>query len=223
MRLKSLSTRLIAWVLGATLTVSTVTFYAEFVENRQKLKEDASKTAEFAARALANDISALIRGIEQATRTLGSVVRHVRPDPDQTRALLHSLIEADEAIYGAAIAYAPEAFIAGTDFAAYMHRTQDGMRYLDIVSQDPGFRNDPWYRVPSLTGKASWSEPLPDETVRLQAHAALKALTGTFIATTVADVEASVEAGVELVRQEGLLIRQVVQPLLFHQDERRRH
>jgi sigma-B regulation protein RsbU (phosphoserine phosphatase) len=162
MRLKSLSTRLIAWVLGATLTVSTVTFYAEFVENRQKLKEDASKTAEFAARALANDISALIRGIEQATRTLGSVVRHVRPDPDQTRALLHSLIEADEAIYGAAIAYAPEAFIAGTDFAAYMHRTQDGMRYLDIVSQDPGFRNDPWYRVPSLTGKASWSEPYLD-------------------------------------------------------------
>jgi len=162
MRLKSLSTRLIAWVLGATLTLSVVTFYAGFVENRQKLKEDASRTAEFAARALANDISALIRGIEQATQTLGSVVRHVRPDPDQTRALLHSLIEADDAIYGAAIAYAPEAFIAGTDFAAYMHRTPGGVRYLDIVSQDPGFRNDPWYRVPALTGKTSWSEPYLD-------------------------------------------------------------
>jgi microcompartment protein CcmL/EutN len=34
---------------------------------------------------------------------------------------------------------------------------------------------------------------------------------------TVADVEASVEAGVELVRQEGLLIRQVVIPQLHEQ------
>jgi sigma-B regulation protein RsbU (phosphoserine phosphatase) len=162
MRIRSLTTRLITWVLGATLVVSVVTFYIGFVENRQKLQDDANQTAEFAARALVNDISALIRGIEQAGRTLGSVVRHVRPDPDQSRALLHSLIEADPAIYGAAIAYAPEAFIAGTDFAAYMFRSGDGLQYVDVVAQDPGFRNKPWYRVPALTGKATWSEPYLD-------------------------------------------------------------
>ena len=162
MRLRSLTARLIAWVLGATLTVSVVTFYIGFVENRQNLEREAGLTGEFAARALVNNISALIRGIEQATRTLGSVVRHVRPDPDQSRALLRSLIEADPAIFGAAIAYAPEAFIAGTDFAAYMYRSGDGLQYIDVVSQEPEFRNKPWYRVPALTGKATWSEPYLD-------------------------------------------------------------
>jgi len=162
MRTRSLTTRLITWVLGATLTVSVVTFYIGFAENRHNLERNASKTADFAARALVNDISALIRGIEQAARTLGSVVRHIRPDPDQSRALLRSLIEADPAIYGAAIAYAPEAFVAGTDFAAYMFRSGDGLQYIDVVAQDPEFRNKPWYRVPALTGKSTWSEPYLD-------------------------------------------------------------
>jgi len=163
MRIRSLTTRLITWVLGATLIVSVVIFYVRFAENRQNLERDAGQTAELAARALVNDISGLMRGIEQATRTLGSVVRHVRPDPDQSRALLRSLIMADPAIYGAAIAYAPEAFVAGTDFAAYMYRSDDGgLQYMDVVAQDPGFRNKPWYRVPALTGKATWSEPYLD-------------------------------------------------------------
>lgn len=162
MRLNSLTTRLIVWVLGATLAVSVITFYVGFVDNRRQLEEDATATAVSTAVALTNDVAAMIRGIEQATRTLGSVVEHVRPDPDQSRALLRSLIEADEAIFGAAVAYAPEAFIAGTDFAAYVHRTDDKLRYLDIASQDPGFRDQPWYANAARDNRASWSEPYLD-------------------------------------------------------------
>ncbi|HEY5719802.1 MAG TPA: SpoIIE family protein phosphatase, partial [Gammaproteobacteria bacterium] len=144
------------------LAVMLTTFYIGFIDNRENLRRDASERAQYTAVALVNDIAGLLRGVAQATRTLGAVVGQVRLDPDQTRAMLRSLLATDPAIYGAAIAYAPDAYPGGADFAAYMHRVGDAFRYLDIAAQQPGFRDQPWYREPALSGGEHWSEPYLD-------------------------------------------------------------
>jgi sigma-B regulation protein RsbU (phosphoserine phosphatase) len=161
-QINSLTTRLIAGVLGTTAVISVTIFYIGLQENRETLERHASDRAEFAAEALVNEIGGMTHGIEQSTLTLGSIVQYVRPDPDVTHALLRSLLIADPAIFGVGIAYAPEAFTAGTDFAAYMYRDGDRLRYLDMASQQPAFRNQVWYRKPALTGALSWSEPYLD-------------------------------------------------------------
>ncbi len=158
----SLTARLILWVLGATAMVSLVTFFVAFTDNRATLEAHAKRRAEFAAEALVNDIAGLLRGIEQETRTLAAVVGHVRPDADQTRALLASLLESDPAVFGSGIWYAPGAYVAGTDFATYLYRDGERIAAVDGVAELPGFRNAPWYRVPALTGRQGWTEPYRD-------------------------------------------------------------
>ncbi len=158
----SLTARLIVWVLGATAMVSLVTFFVAFTDNRATLEANARQRAELAAEALVSDIAGLLRGIEQETLTLAAVVGHVRPDADQTRALLASLLESDASVFGAGIWYAPGAYVAGTDFAAYLYRDGTRIEVVDGVVQLPGFRNESWYRVPALTGKRGWTEPYRD-------------------------------------------------------------
>ncbi len=159
---QGLATRLAVWVVGLVLVAGTVVFYIGYAENRRVLEAHANRLAGLGSAALANDLDTLARGVEQATRQLAAAIAHAPADPDPSRALLRALVAADPAIAGATLAFAPAAFVAGTDLAIRVERTGGGLRHVDLATDAPGFRDAPWYREPATSGVEGWTEPHGD-------------------------------------------------------------
>ena len=155
--------RLLAWVLATTAAVASVASLATFSENRQRLAEHAAERARLVAVAVAHRAGTTLRGVERATGTLASAVHHARPDGRALLATVQAILDAEPALDGAAVAYAPGAYAAGADLALAVAREGGAWTHVDLLEHAPGFRESTWYRTPALSGAPTWLEPVADE------------------------------------------------------------
>ena len=162
----------IRWKLILSIGLPTLAIYAivltfNYVRltqfARERLEAHMTRVAEhYAAR-----FDGQFRSVAQVAR---STARFIETHPNLTESELYRLLEQNisqsELIYGAAIAFEPEAFEPGRRlFSPYVHRVGGDLRRMDIGAEGYDYLDEQWqwYARPRATGRAGWSDAYFDE------------------------------------------------------------
>lgn len=153
---RSISTRLIFWVAGATgLLFATASVYSFFVSRRIVL-QDASDIALQNAEANANQIEQILRSVEEGTRLLASILGDTTVSRTELERMLRTFVEGDPRIYGSAAAVAPD---RGGVYAPYFHRQGTEVVGTDLAADSYRYWETDWYISAANSGESRWSEP----------------------------------------------------------------
>lgn len=157
---RSITSRLIFWVAGATgLLFATASVYSFFVSRRIVL-EDASEIALQNAEANANQIEQVLRSVEEGTRLLASILGETTVSRTELERMLRTFVEGDSRIYGSAAAVAPD---RGAAYAPYFHREGTELIRTDLSDESYRYWEKDWYKTAARSGEPHWSEPYFDE------------------------------------------------------------
>jgi len=85
-------------------------------------------------------------------------------DEVQLYDLLRNTVRDNPRVYGACIAFEPDAFRQGlARFAPYVCRAKDGFRSLNLAEAGYEYASHDWYLIPKLLGAPVWTDPYFDE------------------------------------------------------------
>ena len=164
---KSLTTRLIFWILALGGGVAVATFVIVQRLSREMAVRAAEREAVRATEAAVNQTEEVLRSIEEGTRVLAVVLETTSPDAAQIEDLLARFVAGNPYAYGSTAAFARGAFSPARErFAPYLHRLAAGgheMAVADLATPSYRYWERDWYLEPSLSRGARWSEPYFDE------------------------------------------------------------
>ncbi len=113
-----------------------------------------------------------LRGVDAQTRAsvetaLGAFANSLQgqlPDAKSAYLLLENYVRNNPAVYGAALAYAPET-VGGkvVKSAPYAYRKGTGLQVKDLYGLDYDYPAMEWYQAAAASGKPAWSEPYFDK------------------------------------------------------------
>jgi phosphoserine phosphatase RsbU/P len=167
LKFRSVTTRLIAWVLVASGAVFLTTLAVSHSRSRAAAVRTAEREAVSQANGAIRRIEEVLLSVEQSTQLLASVLETLdaapRP-PTRPEPLLYGFLETHPDVFGSAVAFVPAT--TGRTLAPYAHRRSSGSGNLvlvDLAAPDYRYWEREWYTVPLRTGEPRWSEPYLDE------------------------------------------------------------
>jgi sigma-B regulation protein RsbU (phosphoserine phosphatase) len=174
MAFRSLTTRLIFWILLAAGLVFAAAFLALSRVARETAVQAAEQEAAQASERLVNRVRVVLSAVEESAELLAGTVETVDLPPPELERLLRHYVASEEDVYGSAIAYAPGEYhgpIPGRRtrgpalFAPYAFGHGDvaaTIQTMDLARESYGYLQRDWYAGPARSGTESWSEPYRD-------------------------------------------------------------
>jgi sigma-B regulation protein RsbU (phosphoserine phosphatase) len=159
--------RSLLYTLFATVITAAALFL--FIEFSGKYIWKKS-TRELAEEKLAGEVTRIQRGllsVEQIPKNLSYVLEFSKITKDNLWILLNSVVKNNEEVYGACVAYEPNAFAKDTIYYAPYLFTKGG----EVIASNPcdttyNYFSMDWYLIPKTLSKAVWIEPYFDEGVK---------------------------------------------------------
>jgi sigma-B regulation protein RsbU (phosphoserine phosphatase) len=160
---RSLTTRLIVWILLAVGLVYVLTAFVSNSLARRMALAAAEREAVNEIDSLAGRVQDVLHAVEEGTMVLGAAVEAVEPADAALDRLLQRFVLTTPQLYGTAVAFDPA---RGGPRVHYFHRRPD--RPDEIVPADlatRGYRywEQEWFTEPLRSGEARWSEPYLDK------------------------------------------------------------
>ena len=163
MRFRSVSHRLVVWILGASASLFLLLSYYEYSSAENFLSQQIKTKTHLAKSEMINRIDNLVHNVSDSVHTVAAVVSIEDADQDKVQAMLKRIVAAHEDIYGMAIALEPETTASDDQgFAPYYYHQGDRVAYEDLSKASYDFRSKDWYTKPVATGHDVWSEPYTD-------------------------------------------------------------
>jgi sigma-B regulation protein RsbU (phosphoserine phosphatase) len=159
MAFRSVASRLLFWIAGATGVVFALALAYSFFVSRGFVLEDASRMARATAASHAHEIEGTIRSVEEATRLLASTLEHTTVSPAELEGLIRAFVEGNPKLFGSAAAVAPER----TVYAPYFYREGKETKRVDLAADSYRYWEKDWYTTAASSGHPRWSEPYFDE------------------------------------------------------------
>lgn len=159
---RSLTARLIAWVLSCCGGLFALTLVVSNTASRGAAERSATREAEAEARALIGRVEESLRRVEDSTRMLAAAVEALDPEDAELRALLRKSVEERPRVFGAGAAFEPGAFRPGVGrFAPFVLRGTAAAALVeqDLATDGDGYLTKDWYRLPIQSGEPRWTEP----------------------------------------------------------------
>ena len=151
---------IIIYIILATYSIYNVKV-ATYDQAYLKLKEAGWKNT--------NTVNNRLGNFEEIVRsTRRFLLTQKELDFEEIKSALISNIQADEAIQGSVIAFAPYAYSVDEElYAPYYYREKGEIKYVDIGTESYDYTdgNYDWYRIPKEEGKGAWSEPYFDDKI----------------------------------------------------------
>ena len=154
----------IAWrlsilvLVGVGTVLAAMTGYSYFSVKRI-LEEEMMDKARQIATAVTVHVETSARPVEDMAKDLTVFIETVPVAEEQAYQLLERLINSHSAVFGAAIAMAPQ---DGGRAAPYVYRTEQGLRRTDL-RQGYHYETSDRYILPKELKRPVWSEPYFDE------------------------------------------------------------
>lgn len=174
MAFRSLTTRLIFWILLAAGLVFATAFLALSHVARETAVRAAEQEAAQASERLANRVRGVLSAVEESAELLATTVETVDLHPGELERLLRHYVASEDNVYGSAVAYAPGEYHGSLPartrrsaalFAPYAFGrggTVRELRILDLADESYDYLERDWYAGPATSGKPGWSEPYVD-------------------------------------------------------------
>ena len=149
-------------VLLISLSLAVLLFFS-----RHLLKEEARNDAEQTLVGTEQHINNVLMTVEQTTYNIYQDVQWHLDQPDRMFTYCRKIVETYPYIVGCAIAFKPHYYPQREQFMAYVHRTGNEQGGGALVSAEKfgkrPYTEQVWYTLPMSTGRACWTDPLPEE------------------------------------------------------------
>jgi sigma-B regulation protein RsbU (phosphoserine phosphatase) len=161
--IRSLTWRLVAWILGCAGLIYLATLLYSYVLSGRIMVRAAEREAESVGEASVNAVEEVLRSVEESTKLLARVLKIVEPSEAELDGLLRSLVSNTPHIYGSTAAFAPRAFLPDRErFSPYRHRSGDQIVAVDLAADAYRYWEQEWYSAAAVSGQPVWSEPYFD-------------------------------------------------------------
>ncbi len=165
MKNRGLAFKLIVFTLSGTMAVLLAAFAYFYLSSKDSMMQYAEENARNLTHSTVYQIERVLVGVAKVPLNYASLLSARNFEAEDIARLVERMVSANPEIYGAAIAFEPNAFAAGVHyFAPYCCRKHDGQLMnvmLGDVSYDY-FTMD-WYQIPKELNQAAWTEPYYDE------------------------------------------------------------
>ncbi|MEL7044173.1 MAG: HAMP domain-containing protein, partial [Pseudomonadota bacterium] len=188
---RSFTTRLLLPVIGAAALVIVAGLYVDYRLSRDRLLTDLTASATYSVDSTLQRLDELRSGVESVVRLVSDAV-HESPDATQADELLRGLVQSNEHIFAAALAFASSDDAPPAGRYVYRDERQDRLRYQDLASE-PNYPGEwSWFERARDEGTAQWIGPYPAPRSggepRSRFSAALRDDDGNIFAAVAADV-----------------------------------
>ena len=165
-RLKdSISGRLTLGVIIVSALIFTLTCTVFIRMAANKVREEATKNAHTELTSTIHQIDAVLKAVEIAVENTAWLVPYRLSSPDFMYALTERLLQNNDFIYGAAVAFEPDYYASqGHHFSPYSYRDENGeIKSKQLGSDTYDYHYMDWYQIPKLLNEPYWSEPYYDD------------------------------------------------------------
>ena len=160
----SISGRLTLRVLIVSAVIFTLTFgiFVRMAANR--VRHEATKHAHSELSNTIHQIDAVLKAVETAVENTAWLVPYRLSSPEFMYALTERLLQNNDFICGAAVAFEPDYYASkGHFFSPYSHRDENGeIKSKQLGSETYDYHYMDWYQIPKLLNEPYWSEPYYD-------------------------------------------------------------
>ena len=159
---RSIAARLIlTTVLSATL-VFALALAIIHLRAQEILEAQVDESARNLARASVNRVEAVLGSVTKVTEGLARTLETGDLGDSELRALLRRSVESNPEIFGAAVAFEPEALGgANRRYAPYYHRSNGKIAFVRL-DETMNYPLEDWYQIPRELRQPEWSEPYFD-------------------------------------------------------------
>ena len=162
---ETISGRLMTRVLIVSALIFTLTFTFFLRMAANEMREEAIEQAHTELSNTIHQIDAVLHSVEIAVENTAWIVPHFLDTPDSMYVIAERLLQNNEFIYGAAVAFEPDYYKSeGHYFSPYSYRDADGTICSKQLGSDTyDYHYMDWYQIPKLLNSPYWSEPYYDD------------------------------------------------------------
>ena len=135
--------------------------------SRQALEGEAHDDAVQSLESTEQHMDNILMTVEQTTYNIYQDIQGHLDQPDRMFTYCREVVETYPYIVGCAIAFKPNYYPGRELFMAYVHRSGNEQGNAPLVATesfgDRPYTEQLWYTLPMSTGRACWTDPLPEE------------------------------------------------------------
>lgn len=151
----------IAVVVAIVFSTTSVTYY-RFARN--VVKEEAMEKAHGLLSNTILEIDKMMYSVEVAVSNMAWTIQENLDDPEYMYSVTERILNANPFIYGSAVAFEPYYYSdKGLYYSPYSFRGDDGLKSMQLGTEDYDYHHMEWYQIPILMRKPYWNEPYFDE------------------------------------------------------------
>jgi sigma-B regulation protein RsbU (phosphoserine phosphatase) len=141
-----------------------VIFSYDYFFSRRMIEKNIENQARTLVLATVNRIEKILLSVEKVPENLSSFLEKGSYDRRELLELLRTVVEKNQEIYGAAIAFEPHAFDRETPhFAPYFYQGAEKIEFVDLGNKSYKYLHWDWYQIPKELNRRQWTEPYFDE------------------------------------------------------------
>ena len=150
-------------IVSAIIFTLTCTVFIRMAAN--KVREEATKHAHSELSNTIHQIDAVLNAVEIAVENTAWLVPYRLSSPDFMYSITERLLQNNEFICGAAIAFEPHYYTSeGRYFSPYSYRdANDEIKSKQLGNETYDYHYMDWYQIPKLLNESYWSEPYYDD------------------------------------------------------------
>ena len=131
---------------------------------RKMIENDLEASARHLVSSTVNKLDAILAPVQKVPENLACFLENTALSEKEVISLLRAVVERNQDIYGATVAFEPDASGKGRrHFAPYFYRTKKGLEFVDLGDPSYNYLLKDWYKIPKKLGRPQWSEPYFDE------------------------------------------------------------
>lgn len=163
-RHRSLAFKLIlSFTLSSSIILLIVLAY-DTRYSRKMIENDLEVSARHLVSSTVNRLDAVLAPVQKVPESFACFLENTAGSEKEVISLLRAVVERNQDIYGAAVAFEPDTLGKGRrHFAPYFFRTNEGLAFSDLGDPSYDYLSKDWYQIPKELGMAQWTEPYFDK------------------------------------------------------------
>jgi signal transduction histidine kinase len=161
---KRLEYRLVLYIFTSVAIIFLFIISYNYYVSRKMVVKNLKVRAEDLTSRTVNEIGNFLSIVEKVPDNFSKIIEDSHYSKEEIKCLLHKMVENNNDIFGAAIAFEPYYFDTSTYFySPYYFRDKGKIKMQDLGTEQYDYFLWDWYSVPENLEKAVWSEPYFDE------------------------------------------------------------
>ena len=161
---KGLAFKLILYIFTSIAFIFSVIFLYNYSISKEIVEKNLKLNAEGLTMSTVLKVEKVLSTVQKIPDNFSKILMASDYSLEDQKKLLKLIVENNEEIYGAILAFEPY-YTDSTRkyYAPYYHRKNGKIEYLNVGDEDYDYFTLDWYQIPKMLNRAVWSEPYYDE------------------------------------------------------------